>query len=336
MDTASLTEITLNFLKKYCHLDEPGRPITFVDGYTRQIDPVVVQRMRAQDRSWVPETRGNRVVDDYQAMQSFSPMNHFDVNHYFESFVRGRNIVVVDIGGEMGALYMRRVANENRHTQFYLIDKLGRDHVIDEVECQTGQDPDPLLIKSAVPEQQDIAAWINQIFKASGWHNLHYVHCQAEVSTSSNLESLINKVRGKRIFVRANRVPKLLSLISVYEMYYLNAESGMIAPSALEWLDPERARVYLGDFLKPYLAEQEEARFLEIVYDPHTKTDSRKFDYRKPGHEQIGTALKQVFVLRLASILEKGYQVSISLRTPNYNEFDHNQPSHIIFAQRIS
>ena len=72
MDTASLTERTLNFLKKYCHLDEPGRPITFVDGYTRQIDPVVVQRMRAQDRSWVPETRGNRVVDDYQAMQSIA------------------------------------------------------------------------------------------------------------------------------------------------------------------------------------------------------------------------------------------------------------------------
>ncbi len=319
---------TVEFLRKYCNLDDMDSGVVFSDPYPIHVDPVKIAQFRRQDMSYAPPTNGDRLQDDYRKMQSFGVTTRTSVEREIFDLVQdSEEFVLIDIGSGHRS-YARRVSRERPNARVYLVDRLTGDQIKQELEFDIMHGKNNInFFKKTVP-QQEPEAWMNALLEANGYR-AKYIHRNMDHTKTPNIPELQRVANGRRVVVTGFRNPIMLPLATINEAISLSVERCYITHSALEQINPDEMFSLLSVF-SYMLSHDEMKKIANLIHDPYSRTGNigRKYDYSRVGHKEIGLSLKQIAILAFAErFVSMPVDISLLDHRP---DFEYNQPDHII------
>ncbi|MCK4589365.1 MAG: hypothetical protein KAT77_02910 [Nanoarchaeota archaeon] len=355
MEVKKLTEKTLEFLRRFGHLDSDKPP-----------------RFRANDvegrilSAWGNRPPYNKDPMHYQEPVSGDALYERHYHHVqkglskiaFYEFHKlplkeipdSEECVLIDIGSGMGRQKTRPVAKAKPNLRVYMIDRLERKKIEEPYNFKPGVSPEFAgeEFKVRVPISDNIEETVNTLLEANGYKNLIYIHRDLKYleGEGTNLPELSQVTVGRRVFFTGYQNPDGLGNITIEEAIFHEAEKIYFNNTGLEKIRPDANRFKLmKNYLQEDLNEEEIKRVIELMYDPRALVDARgpkKYDYKIPAQKQFAIVLKQLFALAQLDFLQKnGFETELFLveweregrhySGDNYNEEDHN-----IIASRLA
>jgi len=341
MNTQSLKENTIAFIKKYGYLDDREKPPDFraedFPGYTPPqlecIHPWYRNDLNLEDQIVGPisgdmiyKAKFSALVDGL-LKRSEDELRELPLAEVPDS----EEYVLLDTGSHLGRKTTRPFAVKKPHVKVYMIDNLNINHLLYEEnyrKCErTGIAGKELVYK--VKFTGDIEEDVNRLMDAIGYMNIRYIQRKlVEMDGDTNLKDIERELKGKRMIFTGFRNPKGLGNTTLKESIYHGAERIYMNNTALENMDP-----YSGGFalLKGYLKDDLTAieidKLLSLICAPRhlTHGEGKMYDYQT-SQRYFATALKQLFALSQADMLEtNGYDPGLAFGPAyNYNQSDHN------------
>lgn len=340
MDIECLRDRSIEFLRRYGHLDDPDRGPDFTD------DPLpgkpltaagIHLHYRDDPLHYQSPMSGEEVYTNrFRKTQSgFKSIYFLEFRTLLNDIPDSEEYIVIDIGSSLARRTTRPIARKKPNVEFVLVDKIGRDKIEseDEYEWYENQGENEEL-RVRVPFRISEEETINELLRANGYHNLTYYHKELILLPEgiSNFEGeLRNRLQRKRVIVSGYKSPVGLGNITLNEALFYRAERILLENNAMEKIPPNSKHFNrMREFLDGHLSGQEIEKVISLIHDPYYKTreyPNSKYRYEVPGQKMYAAVLKQLFNLTQLDILANNGYVSelyaFEFRGPgNYNQSD--------------
>ncbi|MCD6495995.1 MAG: hypothetical protein J7K54_01870 [Candidatus Aenigmarchaeota archaeon] len=339
MNSSDLKSRTLSFLRRYGHLDEPGRLPDFsapepprYDDYRSHIHPWYRDDFEELD-DLLREKSGSEIYKE----QFFSTIKGLDRRTEeelrrmpFSDVPDSEEYALVDIGSHLGTEFTNRFASSKPHVRVFMVDSLTQEDLERKYVYTPFKNGELVEVFRYRPERftGDVEEDVNSLLDMNGYRNVRYLQKEMK-KNGSNLEEIESELRGKRLVFTGFKNPRELGTITLLEGISHGAERIYMNNTALENLKQD-SWVFgmLKDYVKGELTEPEREKLVRLIYYPECSPRMIKqimYDYRS-NERYFATALKQLFSLAQADILESsGYDAGLALGfSINYNQSDHN------------
>ncbi len=343
LNLTQLTERAVRFLKKYGHLDEPGKAPDFrAEDQAGFMTPLAQSYpwYRADPNHFQPELLGEEVYEnDYNHIELPDMFNKDFEKTPLKDIPDSEDCMLIDIGSGMGRRLTRPLARAKPNLQVVMVDKYGRAE-LEKAELYKVFPRNDIAgeeFKVKVPITDDAQATFNKLLQVNGYHNVRYVHSKLSLDSYT----LPIDTQGKRVFMMGMRNPIGLGNITAQLAIELEAEKVYFNNSALEMIKPDsRAYGLMRNFLSSHMSEAETSKVIDLIYDPDSSVAdlmNQKYDTQKPSERYFANTLKLLFALAQKDHLEKnGFQARIFENLYMNGPGFYNCPSHNIIATRTN
>lgn len=339
MELEKTIERTVEFLKTFGKLDEPGSPPVFTMPVNIAASENTVMTSKG---AWykefysTPEQDYDAVEVAYDsAVEGLQRISQQD----FQKMIIDRipdssEFALVDIGSNLGEGFTQKFAHRHPAIKVYMVDRI----TINDLRKTTLSHFFPAAYPKVDPHSSDDPAEImNLLLKGEGLKNSTYIHRDLDYSPEPSLPELESELRGKRVIFTGWRNPRNIGFITNDEAGYHDAEFVFSSLTALEKNRPEDyAYSILKQALGDKLSDAGLSKIANLLYDPNAgKRDCEKYDYNDPGQKRFAIALKQLVNLGAFSQLkEKGFDGELLLSEQSQNKFPYNKENHLIYAYK--
>ncbi|MBT4541239.1 hypothetical protein HOC35_07035 [Candidatus Woesearchaeota archaeon] len=339
----SLKEV-INFLRKYGHLDDANRAPDFrAEDVEEWIHPLAYREIwrRSNPAFYQPPISGEVIFrQDYNLISLAEIFESEFEKTPLNKIPDSEEFVLIDIGSHLGRRLTRPFAKKKPHVNVIMIDHL----TTEEIERDTNYKAFPRNdiageeFYRKVEITNDIEDTVNRLMDNNGYRNVKYIQ---KLLTYDDFSLDIDEItRTRKVFVTGFRNPRGLGNITTMVGINNNAEAIYLNNSALEKMDPNSRYLELmkGYLIDLGMSENEVGNVVKLMHDPkHSiRTDAtEKYNHKHEGERMFSSALRLLFVLSQAQLLEKaGYSIDIKENKMNLGYPNYNQPSHSLTAMK--
>ena len=330
----------IGFLRKYGHLDEPGKDPDFTGkDFPGFLHPLAARYAWYRDH---PEYYQPRVSGEVVYRSNFNSIGLRSMEEGTFERLPLRDIpdsdeyVLIDVGSGLGRKNTRPFARERPHVRVFMVDSLTKEKVENSNNFKAYPKNDLVgeEFKVRVPITGDVGNSVNELLEANGYPNITYI--QKRLSQHS-LDLGIEKVlESRRVVVTGYKNPIGLGNTTARLAVQTQAEMVYFNNSAVELIEPGSEHYgLLRAFLSPQMKREEIEKVVSLLYDPRDKKRKsdwdERYDYDVEGERLFASALKLLFALAQKDLLESnGYNVEIYQDNPRV----YNGPDHHIAAKK--
>ncbi len=329
-------QAAITFIRKYGHLNEPGRLPDFCAAAIPEWTSPLGYRhpWRDDPLHHQPAVSGSEVYrHDFSRIGLETVMCADFERSHFSAIPDSEEYVLIDVGSHLGGRVTRPFARSHPHVPVVMVDCLTRADVVDNFNYQRftyAPDP-PFDLKVAVTN--DIASSVNALLQANGYTNVRYVHKQITLADYDlGIPSL---TRSRRVVVTGFRNPKGLGAVTAALAVREGAEKLYLNQSGIECVPPSSPSFGpLKKYLASYFAPEEVAKIIALIHDPqHTDTlHAEKYDRTDEGRRLFSAVLRLLFVLPQKKMLEQNGYTATLFQEARLADVPYNQPAYHLHA----